>query len=589
MTSNTSTTTNKKSTVGAYLVERLYQIGVKHLFGVPGDFVIPFLEKVIENKDKLEYVGTCNELNAAYAADGYARINGVGALATTYVVGEFSALNGVTGSFAEKVPVINITGCPPTAAFNEQWMLHHTFGDYYTPMKVFKNVTAAHTMLFDSERAASEIDRILRHCLLKKLPVYIGIPMDIVTAECVFPSTPLFSSPLMKDVMLTNEVICNFIEKEFQKDQDSLNEAVAEAVVMIENSKSPIFIAGVELKRYRLEKCLDNLLRKTGIPYATMMLGKAVLDEDHPQFIGLYEGKTSRPYVKERVENSDCVIILGEWMTDLNTGGFSTQFNSAKLIKASVDKVQISFHYFRDIFLKNFMEKLASQLHRRGKAELKDLNIKPAIEGCTHRRTLEFKPNLDKPLCIARTFDRISHFLKEDSIVLADIGTSLYSVAETMLPKGSTFIGQTFYGSIGYTVGATLGAAKAALASAKPTRPVVLFIGDGAFQMTCQDLSTIIRNELKVIIFLINNDGYTIERLITDNVYNDIQGWQYHKLSHVFGGKDETFNCFTESDLESALHKISNNKFNLAFIEIHTGKMDASTSLITAGKYMARR
>jgi len=189
-------------TLSDYLIERLKEIGVEHLFGVPGDFVIPFLEKVVNKSnsdDKLDkalkYVGTCNELNAAYAADGYARVKGnflkihscsfltwsinspdigVGALATTYVVGELSALNGVAGSFAERVPVVKITGYPSTTALKENWMLHHTFGDFQATIKMYKKVTAAHTMLSDAEKGPSEIDRVLRACLIKQLPVYVS-------------------------------------------------------------------------------------------------------------------------------------------------------------------------------------------------------------------------------------------------------------------------------------------------------------------------------------------------------------------------------------------------------------------------------
>lgn len=575
-------------TLSDYLIDRLKEIGVEHLFGVPGDFVIPFLERVVnkssDNKlDKtLKYVGTCNELNAAYAADGYARVKGVGALATTYVVGELSALNGVAGSFAERVPVVKITGYPSTTALKENWMLHHTFGDFQATIKMYKKVTAAHTMLSDAEKGPSEIDRVLRACLIKQLPVYIAFPSDMVIKPCKPPTRSLFGEDHLPGGL--EETIVHLMEREYQKDQMSLKEAVSEAANMINHAKRPVVIAGVELHRYKMKNTFLKFLEKTKLPFATMMLGKSIIDEDHPQFIGLYEGKPSREYVRKRIEESDCVLLLGEWLTDLNTGGFSATLPYDYLIRANIDRVQIKHHFYRDISMKTFIEQLSQSLGPRNTVEL---DIHSAINGCTHRRTQRFEAKPEEKITINRFFDRVSSFIKENSIVLADVGTALYSASETLMPKGTTFIGQTFFGSIGYTIGSTLGAAIAASVDTKSSdRQVVLFIGDGAFQMTCQDISTIIHHGLKVVIFLINNEGYTIERLITDGAYNDIANWNYHQLPSVFGCK-ESFECKTEKDVEAALKKIESNKMKFAFVEIHTDKMDASENLKSAGVFMA--
>ena len=175
----------------------------------------------------------------------------------------------------------------------------------------------------------------------------------------------------------------------------------------------------------------------------------------------------------------------------------------------------------------------------------------------------------------------MSHFIKDRSIVVAETGVSLFSAAEMLMPEGATFIGQTFYGSIGYTVGATLGAATAA-----QDRQTILFVGDGSFQVTCQDLSTMIRNKLRPVIFLINNDGYTIERVITDRSYNDIQPWHYHKLVEVFGG-GPGLDVHTEGELEDALEKAAAAD-TLVFIEIHTDRLDCPESLRSAGRSMAK-
>jgi indolepyruvate decarboxylase len=228
--------------------------------------------------------------------------------------------------------------------------------------------------------------------------------------------------------------------------------------------------------------------------------------------------------------------------------------------------------------LRDFILGLTAKLTQR---DASTLGIQCAVDGCIHRKTEPYRPDAQQPLTIKRFFDRMSHFIEKDSIVLAETGVSLFSVAEMLMPQGATFIGQTFYGSIGYTVGATLGVAMAA-----PNRRVILFVGDGAFQVTCQELSSMIRYDLKPIIFLINNDGYTIERVIVDRSYNDIQPWHYHKLVEVFGG-GLGIDVHTEGELENAVDMAVKSD-SLVFIEIHTDRLDCSESLRSAGRSMAK-
>ena len=548
---------NSEITVAEYLLTRLKEIGVDHLFGVPGDFVLGFFNQVL--KSDLKYVGTCNELNAAYAADGYARIRGIGAFASTYGVGELSALNGVAGAYAERVPVVVITGSPATANFRTRPLLHHTLGDYQIPLRIYEKITAASTQLVSADTAPAEIDRVLSACLSHQQPVYISLPSDVVMLKCHRPNAFLFPSPV-------------------RSDQDALGEAIKEARGMLDQAQKPVVIADVELIRFKLQQAFAGLLDKTGFPYVTMMLGKTVLSEHHPQFIGLFEGDRSRDYVRKRVESADCVLQLGVLMTDLNTGGFTMHLDDSKTISANMHSVKIKHHYYKNVSLHDFILRLTETLSRR---ESETLEIQRATNGCVHRSTESYRPEATTPLTIKRFFDRMSHFITHDSIVIAETGVSLFSAAEMLMPDGVTFIGQTFYGSIGYTVGATLGASMAAQA-----RQTVLFVGDGSFQVTCQDLSTMIRNHLKPIIFLINNDGYTIERVICDRPYNDIQPWHYHKLVDVFGG-GLGIEVRTEGELEDALGKAVATD-GLVFIEIHTGRLDCPESLRSAGRSMAK-
>jgi indolepyruvate decarboxylase len=264
-------------------------------------------------------------------------------------------------------------------------------------------------------------------------------------------------------------------------------------------------------------------------------------------------------------------------MTDLNTGSFTTNLDDEKTISANICSVKIRHHYYENVYLGDFIFQLTKELTHRDEATL---DIQCGGEGCVHRSTEPYKPDLQKPLTIKRFFDRMSHFIEKDSIVIAETGVSIFSAAEMLMPDGVTFIGQTFYGSIGYTVGATLGANVAA-----QDRHIILFVGDGSFQVTGQDLSTMIRNHLKPVIFLLNNEGYTIERVISDHPYNDIQPWVYHKLVDVFGG-GLGIDVHTEGELEGALQKAATAD-SLVFIEIHTGRLDCPDSLVSAGKSMA--
>ena len=548
---------NLKITVADYLVTRLKEIGVDHIFGVPGDFVLGFFNQVLASD--IKYVGTCNELNAAYAADGYARIRGIGAFASTFGVGELSAINGVAGAFAERVPVVVITGTPASEYFRTRPLLHHTLGNYQIPLRMYEQITVASTQLASGETAPAEIDRVLSACLTHKQPVYISLPSDVVMMECQPPNAFVFPTPAANDA-------------------DVLQEAIHKAATMMEKAQNTVVIGGVGLIRFKLQKEFSALLEKTGFPFVTMMLGKTVLSEHHPQFMGLYEGDRSRAYVRNQVESADCILQLGTLMTDFNTGGFTTHLDDSKTIKADIHSVKIGHHLYENIYLRDFILGLSEKLSRREPAMLA---IQCAADGCVHRPTAAYLPDTTKPLTIKRLFDRASHFLKNDSIVIAETGVSLFSAAEMLMPEGATFIGQTFYGSIGYTVGATLGAGIAA-----PDRPLVLFVGDGSFQVTGQELSTIIRQQLKCVIFLLNNDGYTIERVICDRPYNDLQPWRYHKLLEAFGG-GLGLDVHTEGELEEALASAATAD-GVVFIEVHTGRLDCPESLRLAGQAMAK-
>lgn len=543
-------------TVGEYLAKRLQAISISNIFGVVGDYVLGLMDVLLENN--LQLIATCNELNAGYAADAYARLNGVSVACVTYNVGGLSLVNAVAGAYAELVPMIVISGAPSITQQRQNLLLHHTAVDYNLQLEVFEKITVAAVRITSPTQAARQIDSIIAACLRKRRPVYIEIPSDMVNQSCRVSET--VDLPL-------NPII----------DQRALSEAVEEAVDLLENSQRPVILAGVELHRYGIAEQLSTLLEKTGYPFTTTLLGKSILSEMHPQFIGSYAGTLSQEYVRQRVETADCILCLGAFMSDINLGGFTAQLPEARLINANSDKVKIKHHFYQPVSLPAFMTGLTSKLQPK-KPQL--LDIKPAKDSLTRN----FEVKASQKLTNIRFYDRINRFISElesESIIIAETGDALIATIDLVLYREAEYIGQALYTSIGYAVPACLGAALAA-----PERRPIVLVGDGAFQMTCQEISTIIRHQLNPIFFLINNDGYTIERAIHEGSFNDIQPWKYHQLPQVFG---DCWSCevHTEGELEAALEKAKFNQDRLSFIEIHLERLDCSLGVKRLGKALS--
>ena len=538
-------------TVGRYLFQRLESLGVQHIFGVPGDYVLDLMD--VLTATPIELVCNCNELNAGYAADAYARLRGIGAVCVTYGVGGFSLLNAVVGAYAERVPLVVISGAPNSAMRHDNnLLLHHTTGDYNLQFSIMEKVTVAAEILSDASQAANQIDRALAACLQYKRPVYIEIPTDMVYQPCIEPATR--PAAVAK---LTN--------------REALQEAVAEAVELLGTAQRPVILAGVEFHRFDLEDKLLKLLEVTGYPIATTMLGKSCISEMHPQFIGNYIGGLSQEYIRDRIENADCLLCLGAIMSDMNLGAYTAKLDDYKLINANSEKVKIKHHFYQPIYLGDFIDGLIEHLNHKAP---ETLNIKPS----SYSLSQAFTPRPEEKLTNVRFYERVNHFLEDESIVIADTGDAIIATMDLLMREKTNFIGQAFYLSIGYSIPACLGAAMA-----EPTRRPIVFVGDGAFQMTVQELSTIIRHKLNPIIFLINNDGYTIERVIQDGPYNDLQPWKYHQIPQTFG-KSWSCEVNTEGELEVALSKAKANTDCVSFIEIHLDRFDCSQGLIRLGQ-----
>ena len=539
-------------TISDYLLNRLQAIGIKHLFGVPGDYVLDFLDAVIASP--VQWVGNCNELNAGYAADGYARLNGVGAAVVTYGVGGLSIINAAAGAFAEHVPLIIINGAPPTQRRESGVMVHHLISHYYLQLEIYKNVTTDAALLTDPDSAPDVIDRVIRNCVTRKLPVYLEIPADIAKAPC-------------------RQAANKFVYQAPPSDQESLAECLSESVKMLNNAERPVILVGVELLRYGLGNAALHLVEKAEIPFATMLGSKSVLPELHPQFVGIYQGAWSRAAVRQAVENSDCLLSLGVWMTDLDTGMFSINLDKRRTIAADGNQVSIGKHIYPQIQLGDFIQKLTAMVESR--SYLESHPTEP------YYQKKQFIPEPSSVLTAARFYECLNYFLNDRMVLLAEPGDAFCAAPEFHIDEADNFIVQSYYCSIGFCTPAALG-----VAMARPQKRPVVLSGDGAFQMTAQELSTLIRKRCPAIIIIINNDGYLIERVLhEDGPYNDIQTWQYSKLPELYddGNHAIGFRVTTEEELERAMKIAVQEKDKLVLIEASLPNRDCSMGLKRLG------
>jgi len=536
--------------VGEYLVKRLESIGIKYVFGVPGDYVLDLMDKIVDSL--LELINTSCELGAGYASDGYARVKGISALVVTYGVGGLSAFNAVAGAYAERVPIVVISGAPHSKMRNSQALIHHLVGNYRMQLDSYRQITECAVMLRDGETAPDQIDKALETCVHSKRPVYIEIPVDVVDQICQEPSDKNFEFDLVSN-------------------PDSLDEAVKEATGMLKEAKKPAVLVGLEVRRFKLGKCLMELLEKSGYPVATTIGGKSAIGESHPHYIGVYQGGFSLGKSHDIIEDADVLLCLGAWMTDITTGGFTAHLDPSRMISANSDIVRIKHHYYDQVILKNFIEKLTESLEGRATSE-------HAHSPVPYKYSTDFVPVPQTKLTNKRFFERINHFLNDKMQLVCDTGDVMFGSTKLYLEQPESFFAQDYYLSIGYSLPAGLG-----VSFASPDKRTLVFIGDGAFQMTVQELGTHIRYCSNALVFLLNNKGYLTERLIHDGPYNDIQPWLYHKLPEAFGGGCG-FIVQTEGELEQALQEAKIRTGETILIEILLDKMDSTDTLTLLGE-----
>ncbi len=535
------------SSIGDYLIERLVARGVRHVFGVPGDYVLSFMKKLSESP--LQLINTCDEQGAGFAADAYARMTGLGVVCITYGVGGLKIANTTAQAYAEESPVLIISGTPGRAEKQRNAYLHHKARQYDTQLRVFEQLTVASTDLSDPQRACQEIDRVLAAIERTKRPGYIELPRDLVAA----PGMPYAPSPQEADA----------------SDAAAMQEALAEAASMIRDAERPVILAGVDVQRFGLQDALVELAERTGIPVAATILSKSAMAETHPLYLGVYAGALGNEAVREYVEASDCLIMLGVYLTELDLGIFTAHLEQSRSIHATSERLAIRHHTYPQVSLKDFVAGLSS-------ADV----ARPAPGAMPHPYCQgAFTPVAGQKITVRRLFEGISYFLDCNTVVLADIGDSLYGAMELMTCQRDQFMSGAYYASLGFAVPASIGAQ-----TARPElRPLVL-VGDGAFQMTGMELATVARFGLNPIVIVFNNSGYATERPMQDGPFNDILPWQYSRLPE-FLGAGRGYTVETEEQLLQALLAARAYTAGYSILEVRLDVHDMSPGLqrLTSG------
>ncbi|ECD8920806.1 indolepyruvate decarboxylase [Salmonella enterica subsp. enterica serovar Muenchen] len=542
-------------TLADYLLDRLAGCGIGHLFGVPGDYNLQFLDHVIDHPT-LRWVGCANELNAAYAADGYARMSGAGALLTTFGVGELSAINGIAGSYAEYVPVLHIVGAPCSAAQQRGELMHHTLGDgdFRHFYRMSQAISAASAIL-DEQNACFEIDRVLGEMLAARRPGYIMLPADVAKKTAI-PPTQALALPV----------------HEAQSGVETAFRYHARQCLM--NSRRIALLADFLAGRFGLRPLLQRWMAETPIAHATLLMGKGLFDEQHPNFVGTYSAGASSKEVRQAIEDADRVICVGTRFVDTLTAGFTQQLPAERTLEIQPYASRIGETWF-------------NLPMAQAVSTLRELCLECAFAPPPTRSAGQ-PVRIDKGELTQESFwQTLQQYLKPGDIILVDQGTAAFGAAALSLPDGAEVVVQPLWGSIGYSLPAAFGAQTAC-----PDRRVILIIGDGAAQLTIQEMGSMLRDGQAPVILLLNNDGYTVERAIHGAAqrYNDIASWNWTQIPPALNAAQqaECWRVTQAIQLAEVLERLARPQ-RLSFIEVMLPKADLPELLRTVTRALEAR
>jgi indolepyruvate decarboxylase len=543
---------NNEYTVGQYLVDRLYELGLRHLFSIPGDYTLDWVDGYVV-PSKIEIISEVNELNAGYAADGYARQKGqygIGALCVTYSAGALSAANPIAGAYVERVPVVLINGAPSikrTLEFEQTGLsAHHFISGRQTDLQVFEYITAAAVRIDSPHLAPMLIDYALTQCITERRPVYIELLEDIVDLKCDRPKGNLTPAKAISDAKI--------LEKSIDTVKSKLDSAKPES------AKSPLIWLGVEVDRFGLEKQAESLIKELNIPYVTQLMSKAVLSENDPHFMGVFDGMASSDAVQDLVNKSDFILALGVWLTDINTVGWPPDIDKTAFV--SLDTIKFGTYFGAQVSLEDFIAGLrAAGVRRRDQA----LPQMPKGGG--------FKLNLGDKINYQGFYDFISRYITDKTIIGSDASMNYFGTLLLKVEAARGYFAQPSYSSIGYIAPAATGICLAKDADQR----VMVFTGDGGYQMTALCVATQTRYGLNPIIFVIDNGVFAVEQWLADaTVFSNsnapfkeglrVHRCFYSKMADVVGCKGYRVETFGE--LENAMTDALANRSSPSIIQV---------------------
>ncbi|MGA2894512.1 MAG: thiamine pyrophosphate-binding protein [Xanthobacteraceae bacterium] len=545
---NEASGTVKAVSVADYIVERLAAEGIDHCFGVAGDYLFPICDAV-DGSAKLKWIGCSNELNAAYAADGYARVRGAAMLATTYGVGELSALNGVMGAKAERSLVFHVVGMPSYQHQRLGKIAHHTLGDGV--FGNFVNLSAAASCchaVINPDNCVIEMERVIAEARRNNQPAYIVVPSDYALSPIAMAE--------VKPIMAGSNA-------------EALQKAMATIAERVKNAKSIVAFPAFTIARLGLQEQAQQAIEALGCPFVTTLMEKCLIDEGHAQFSGMYAGAVSEPKTRQIVEGADLILDLGGVnLNDITTAAYSVQLDLSRFITVGLNDVRIGDQIIANVRLGDVLAELARLKPSSAPYQGKPQCLAPVTGSPADKITM------------AALYPRYAAFLRAGDTVVLETGSSSLGVTPTILSDGVRVEAQVLWGSIGWATPAAFG-----VALADPSRRTILITGEGSHQLTANDIGAMGRFGANVIVFVLNNSGYLIERALEENpdwTYNDLAPWNYAELPKALGCADWfTARVTTLGELDDAMKSARASKAG-AYIEIMGGKMDMPPALAFA-------
>ena len=527
-------------TVAQYTLNRLSQLGIDRIFGVPGDYAFA-IDDAVELVQGLSWVACANELNAAYAADGYARIRGAALLSTTYGVGELSAINGVMGSKAHRLPVFHLVGMPSERIQRQGLITHHNLGDtVYDRFQELSGAAACVSAVLTPDNCIDELERVIREALRQSKPAYLVIS-EVNGGQPVL-GTPVQGQPL------------SAIKRQHSVQQE-LDAAVGTILARLEAASNPVAVVTHLVSRYGVGERALELIRKTNLPTVITPNDKGTIDESMPQYAGLYAGDwSSSDDVRHLVGSADLILDIGGIVdTELNTGMWTGGYEAGKVVSIQDNWVRAGSKVFVNVAIDDVLNTLCERVSTRCK---------------DHGLKLEPKPVVGAPgdaTCSTNFYPRLQRRLRSGDTVVIETGTCMTILNKMLMPAGVNAEGQGLWGSIGWATPACLG-----VAMAKTSGHTWLVTGDGSHQLTLNELAVMGRYGIKPRIFVLNNNLYGIEDVISErgHGYDDLAAVNYHLLPEAFGCKNWlSARVRTVAELDEVLDRIDSHD-GAAYVEV---------------------